>query len=164
MPYGAAVNRTRAEGPQLLVYYLLSMAGIVAWVFVFYRMLREPHWAAGAAGDWIRLLLVVAGGGLATLGFRRMSVEANFMMRPLREGQPTEDGVYGLVRFPVQGGVIVAFLAGALQSPLLAVILAYLAIVWWRWSIWADGLYERTYSTYAAYRMRVRHRFIPYIW
>jgi protein-S-isoprenylcysteine O-methyltransferase Ste14 len=158
------VSRIRPEDRQLISYYLLSMAGLVVWMVVFFRELGEPqHWATGAITA-IGLVLVLVGGGLTTLGFRRVSVEANFLMRPLQEGQPTQNGVYRLVRFPQQGGVLIAFTAGAAQSPLLAVILAYLAFVGWRWSLWADGVYERTYPTYAAYRARVRHRFIPYLW
>ena len=40
----------------------------------------------------------------------------------------------------------------------------FLALVWWRWSIWLDSLFSRSYPTYAAYRARVRHRFVPLIW
>ena len=87
MLYGARVSLRRLdhEGRQLLTYFLLLMVGIVAWNLVFFRTLHvPPPWATTPAGVTIRLLLVLAGGGLAALGCRRVSVEANFLMRPLQ--------------------------------------------------------------------------------
>jgi protein-S-isoprenylcysteine O-methyltransferase Ste14 len=156
-------HESDVRGP---LFGFLSVVGLVAWSFLFFRATAAGRASAQGGLEVLKLVLVVGGGGLAVLGWRGTSVgaTAGMPLRPLRDGVPTEDGAYRLVRFPTTGGVMIAFSAGLMVSLTLVVPFIYLVLVWWRWSIWLDSVLDRSYPTYAAYRARVRHRFIPLIW
>ena len=149
-----------------IVFLLLSLVGLAAFGWVFSVATAHGRGTARGMLEVLKLVLVVGGGGLFFLGWKGASVEATggILLRPLRDGVPTEDGAYRLVTFPTAGGLMIAFSAGLLVSLTLVVPFVFLALVWWRWSIWLDSSFDRSYPTYAAYRARVRRRFIPLIW
>ena len=160
------MRRQRNGDLRGVVFLLLSLVGLAVESWMFFAATAGGRGTASGLMEVVKLVLVVGGGGLFFLGWRGTSVEAaeGILLRPLRHGVPIEDGAYRLVRFPTAGGLMIAFSAGLLVSFTLLLPFIYLVLVWWRWSIYLDASLDRSYPTYAAYRARVRRRFIPLIW
>src|SRR5438445_9743678 len=86
-----------------------------------------PQWAiAGGRGaargipvEVLKIALVVGAGGLMVLGWRGMSLGMSEMFRPLRDGLPAENGACRLVRFPIFGGLIIAFSGTSVLTPVV---------------------------------------------
>jgi protein-S-isoprenylcysteine O-methyltransferase Ste14 len=139
---------------QSLVFGAIVACGFlgVGWP----EAVRSPMRIAGLALDAAGLALCVL--GVLALG-------RSFTPFPMpRGGGLRRRGIYGLVRHPIYGGVIVLALGWSLRrSPLVLVPTALLAIVFElksrREEVWLD---ER-YPEYADYRAATRHRFIPWV-
>ncbi len=135
--------------------------------------------AAGAAGllggGWpepARPWLWVAGGALglggvalALLGGAGLGSQLTPFPRPVATGELRQDGVYGLVRHPIYGGVLLILLGWSLVSSPLALVPFGLAVAFFeakrrREEAW---LLEQ-HPGYAAYCARVPRRFLPYLW
>jgi protein-S-isoprenylcysteine O-methyltransferase Ste14 len=123
-----------------------------------------PGWPESVAGA-----LAVAGGGIATMGVvlflaGMFSLGRSLTPFPKPKGQASmhEGGVYGFVRHPMYGGVILAVAGWSMvRTPLglaaAALLTAFLDLKSRREEVW---LVER-YPRYDVYRRRVRWRFVP---
>lgn len=85
--------------------------------------------------------------------------------RPVEGGSLRDGGLYGLVRHPIYGGALLLALAWSLATSWLALGPTLLLALLFdlksrREELW---LAER-HEGYAAYRERVRRRFIPWVW
>lgn len=117
---------------------------------------------------WLRItggLTFVAGVGLLLAGGAGLGRQLTPFPRPAPSGELRQDGVYGLVRHPIYGGVLLGLLAWALVTSPLA--LAPLAL--------AAGFFDAKrrreeewllaqFPGYAEYRERVPRSFLPYLW
>jgi len=112
------MRRERNRDLRGVVFALLSLVGLAVESWMFFAATAGGRETAGGLLEAAKLVLVVGGGGLFFLGWRGTSVEATagILLRPLRDGVPTEDGAYRLVRFPTAGGLMIAFSAGFLMS------------------------------------------------
>lgn len=136
-------------------------------IFVALAALLGPRWPRSARVTLRVLGAMVAVGGLPLVlsGLRRLGEQLTPYPRPAEGGSLKQDGVYGLVRHPIYGGILLLVLAWALiTSPLVlaptAVLVGLFEAKHRREELW---LTER-FPDYAAYRRRVRHRFIPFLW
>jgi protein-S-isoprenylcysteine O-methyltransferase Ste14 len=121
----------------------------------------RPPPAVGAAG----LALMVAGVVLCALGLRGLASHGSLTAfpRPLDVGRATERGVYGHARHPIYGGLLLAVAGLALLRPWAFVPGALLALLFWAKSEREEAWLLDRYPGYAAYRVRVRRRFVPYL-
>ena len=121
-----------------------------------------------SAGPWLAAAggaAALAGVGLLLAGGAGLGRQLTPFPRPAGEGALRRSGIYGRVRHPMYGGALLLLLGWALlSSPLallpLAVAAGFLEAKRRREEAW---LLQR-YQGYAAYRLLVRRRFIPYVW
>jgi protein-S-isoprenylcysteine O-methyltransferase Ste14 len=109
---------------------------------------------SGAAGLWLAV------SAIGTLG---KSVSP--FPKPPATAELKESGVYGLVRHPIYGGILLLSLAWSLAlSPWALIPTGALAIA----LVFKSRLEERwlidRHPAYTGYRGRVRRRFVPYLW
>lgn len=122
--------------------------------------------AAGRPWLWVVGGLVMAAGvGLLLVGGAGLGPQLTPFPRPVTAGELRQDGVYGLARHPIYGGVLLILLGWGLVSSPLALLPFVLGAGFFdakrrREEAW---LLER-YPDYAGYRTRVPRRFIPYLW
>lgn len=110
------------------------------------------------------IVVLICGVGQLLAGGAGLGRQLTPFPRPLETGELRQDGVYGYVRHPIYGGVLLVLLAWALISSPLALLPFALAAVFFdakrrREEMW---LLAR-YPGYAAYREHVRHSFIPFV-
>lgn len=141
---------------QVVIFAFALAAGLLGsrWPVVA----RPWLWAGGG-------LAAVAGAVLLFGGGVGLGKQLTPFPRPIPTGELHQDGIYGLVRHPIYGGVLLGLLAWALVSSPLALLPFVLAAAFFnakrsREEAW---LLEQ-YPNYAEYRERVRRRFIPFLW
>jgi protein-S-isoprenylcysteine O-methyltransferase Ste14 len=117
-------------------------------------------WLAASGG-----LFALAGAALLVGGGVGLGRQLTPFPRPVADGVLRQDGVYGLVRHPIYGGVLLLVLGWALISSPVALLPLGLA------TIFLDAKRRREeawlveqYPGYADYRLLVRRRFIPWLW
>ena len=112
----------------------------------------------------VAVALMGAGVVQASRGVRDLGARLTPLPHPGDDADLVETGIYGFVRHPIYGGLILLGLGWALfaASPLaLALALVLVPFFWLKSSIEERWLGER-FPTYAAYRRRTR-RFIAWI-
>jgi protein-S-isoprenylcysteine O-methyltransferase Ste14 len=132
--------------------------------------------AAGLFGpDWpgpARLPRLVAAGVLGAIGaalfatgILSLGQSLTPLPRPRRDAVLKQDGIYAAVRHPIYGGVmLIAFAWAFLMSPLALIPSLAVAIFFpLKASLEERWLTER-YPEYPAYVLRVRRRFVPFVW
>jgi protein-S-isoprenylcysteine O-methyltransferase Ste14 len=141
---------------QIALLLLLVAAGALGpqWPDALERPLLAAAFVVGIPGAVLFL-----GGAL------RLGAQLTPYPRPVPGGSLRDGGVYALVRHPIYGGVLLLALAWSLATSWLAlgptVLLAVLfALKSRREELWLAEHHEG----YAAYRERVRRRFIPWVW
>jgi protein-S-isoprenylcysteine O-methyltransferase Ste14 len=140
---------------QVVIFVVAAAAG---WL--------GPRWTP-PAGPWlwaVGAVLLVAGVALLLAGGAGLGRQLTPFPRPVDTGTLREDGVYGLVRHPIYGGVLLLLLGWALGSSPVALIPFALAVGFFeakrrREEIWLQARYDG----YAAYRERVTRRFVPFL-
>lgn len=125
--------------------------------------------AVGGTRPWATVAgAVVLGAGilLALLGMRGLGRSLTPLPHPRDGSVLVETGVYGLVRHPIYGGLVIAALGyGLLLQALVTavvgslVLLAFFTLKSTREEVWLGD----RYPGYAAYRARTR-RMLPYLY
>jgi protein-S-isoprenylcysteine O-methyltransferase Ste14 len=116
--------------------------------------------------------LVVAGialalAGLAIVFWARVALGGAFTMfpEPKQRDSPVSSGPYRYARHPMYGGLLLLLAGVGLARSLPAlVVVAALAVLWWRKSVEEERRLVRTFPGYDEYRRRTRHRFLPLSW
>jgi protein-S-isoprenylcysteine O-methyltransferase Ste14 len=129
--------------------------------------LASPRWPKSLqlAAVVIAIVLGAAGLVLAASAVRALGSSVSPFPRPPAASELTERGVYALVRHPIYGGIVLLSLAWSLAlGPLALIPTLVLAVV----LVFKSRLEERwlidRHPAYTAYRMRVRRRFVPFLW
>ena len=130
---------------------------------------------AGVAGptwpgdeSWLRrgvgLLIAIGGQFLFVPGLTALGPSLTPFPRPLDGARLRIDGVYGRVRHPIYGGLILlAFGWSVITSPVALALTVALVLVLEVKSRLEESMLEQRFPTYDAYRKRVRWRFIPLV-
>lgn len=119
---------------------------------------RSPLGAAGA-------VLLLIGVGFLIGGARSLGSALTPLPRPRETGSLRDGGLYGLVRHPIYGAVMLIALGASLRgSPLALIPTVFLALLLFGKSIREERWLTERYPAYPAYRERVRRRFLPFIW
>jgi protein-S-isoprenylcysteine O-methyltransferase Ste14 len=83
---------------------------------------------------------------------------------PRADAELVRSGPFRLVRHPTYGGALLVFAGISLAHGLLGLVgTAALALVWWRKSELEERVLTARFPEYAAYRRRVRGRFLPWL-
>jgi protein-S-isoprenylcysteine O-methyltransferase Ste14 len=126
-----------------------------------------PRWPEGSA-PWrlgIAALTAVAAIPLMAGGFRGLGAQLTPFPKPVEGGELRQHGVYGLVRHPIYGGVLLLCVAGALvASPLAFLPTVLLALLFEGKRRREEAWLVERYPGYEDYRRRVRRSFIPFVW
>ncbi|NND04326.1 MAG: isoprenylcysteine carboxylmethyltransferase family protein [Acidimicrobiia bacterium] len=111
------------------------------------------------------LALFVLGQGMALAAALKMREYISAHPAPAPGASLLSDGVYGIVRHPMYGGVFFMALAVAVfDRNLVALLLtAALAFLFYGKSTYEESLLEETFLGYSEYQQRVRRRFIPWV-
>lgn len=149
----------RGGGWVALQVVIFALAATVGWLGMPWPSTARP-WLWGVGGVVLCagiVLLLVGGAGLGT--------QLTPFPRPVDTGALREDGIYGHVRHPIYGGVLLLILGWSLISSPLALVPFALAAGFFdakrrREEVW---LLAR-YPDYAPYRERVPRRFVPFVW
>lgn len=111
------------------------------------------------------ILVAVGGAALLAGGIGSLGNAFTPFPRPVSGASLRDRGLYAHVRHPIYGGVLLLGLGWALwSSPIALVALGCLAAVFEGKRRREEAWLVRTYPGYAAYRGRVRRRFIPFLW
>ena len=146
----------RGEGWVVLQFVLFVAIGVAAGF-------AEP-WPADVAPTLRALgtLALAAGFLFLAMAFRTLGVSTTAFPKPVEHGELRTDGIYGLARHPIYGGVILlAFGWSLLRGPIALVPTAALVALFVLKSMREEAFLVERYPGYAAYRERVRKRFIP---
>ncbi len=150
----------RGEGWVLLQAILLALAFIAGLAG-----LATPWW-----GDPIRLgtalagIVLIAGGALlAVRGMRDLGGNLTPLPHPTADARLVEDGIYGRVRHPIYGGIMLGAAGwGLLTASLPALVMALVLVGFFGLkSRLEESWLEARFPGYATYRTRTR-RFIPW--
>lgn len=138
---------------QLFLVALIALAGLPA------SSVTGP---TGTVLLVVGSVLIVAGGVMAVLGMQALGRSFTPNPRPLDTGQLVESGIYGSVRHPMYGGVVLGAVGwGCLNGSLVAILLsAILLVVFYLKSVREEAWLVDHYAGYADYRRRTR-RFYP---
>ena len=123
----------------------------------------SPGWRR--AGRIVGLPLALTGVGLARAGFRNLGTNLTPLPHPKDDATLVQDGVYGVVRHPIYGGVILGTLgAGLLTGNRTRTLLGLVFLAFF----YAKARKEEAWLTeklpaYPAYRRAVK-KLIPYVY
>jgi protein-S-isoprenylcysteine O-methyltransferase Ste14 len=140
---------------------------VLAFLGVVLAVLLGPRWVppqalavVGAFAAAIGVTLVMS----ALLSLQQAGALSAFP-RPLEgERQPLMQGPYSLSRHPTYGGLLLVTAAVCCWFPFALVPLIGLAAIFRLKSELEERWLLERYRGYAAYRKRVRHRLVPYVW
>jgi protein-S-isoprenylcysteine O-methyltransferase Ste14 len=149
----------RGEG--WVVLQLLLFVAVIGAGFL------TPLWSgpARAAGAIAGLALIIFGVGLVTAGILGLRQQLTAYPRPVPGGRLIEDGVFGLVRHPMYGGLVIAALGWGLvmASPMALAGALVLGVFFDLKSRREETWLAEQFAGYAAYRRRTR-RLIPWLY
>jgi protein-S-isoprenylcysteine O-methyltransferase Ste14 len=135
-------------------------------LLVLAGLLADDAWAGSLAalGTLAAAALLLAGALLVGRGFVDLGRNLTAVPRPRQDASLVESGIYGRVRHPLYGGIIMGSFGYALLTrSLLALLLAGLvAVFFWLKSQREEAWLRSHYPTYDAYAGRTR-RFIPWL-
>ncbi|MFM7719201.1 MAG: methyltransferase family protein [Actinomycetota bacterium] len=146
----------RGEGYVLGQFLLVVAVAVVAALV--------PRWPAGLAGALrvVGLASVTAGFGLFALAVRDLGTSLTAYPRPGEGAALRTGGIYARVRHPIYGGLALLAVGWSfVRGPLALVPTAALVALLVAKSIREEAFLVERYPDYAAYRERVRRRFIP---
>jgi protein-S-isoprenylcysteine O-methyltransferase Ste14 len=149
----------RGGGWVALQVVVFALAAGVGWLGMPWPAPAKP-WLWGVGG-----VVLVAGIALLLVGGAGLGTQLTPFPRPVDTGALREDGIYGHVRHPIYGGVLLLILGWALVSSPLALVPFALAAGFFdakrrREEVWLLARYPE----YATYREQVPRRFVPFVW
>lgn len=161
---GAARSRLPSLGRRGEGWVALQVAFLAAAVVAGVLGTNWPP----AASPWLAaagVLAAVGGAALLVGGGAGLGRQLTPFPKPVADGALRQHGVYRFVRHPMYGGALLVMLGWALVSSPLALLPLGLAAAFLdakrrREEAW---LLEQ-HPGYAAYRERVRHCFVPFVW
>ena len=112
------------------------------------------------------IALAVAAAGILLIGsaYRAMGRSFTAFPRPRASGELVSSGPFRFVRHPTYGGGLLLFSGVSLAVGLAGLIgAAALLVLWWRKAVLEERLLMERFPDYAAYRRRVRRRFLPWL-
>ena len=126
-----------------------------------------PLWSGPArvVGAIAGLALIPFGVGLVTAGILGLRRQLTAYPRPMPGGRLIDDGVFGLVRHPMYGGLVIAALGWslAMASPLALAGAVVVGVFFDLKSRREEAWLGEQFAGYAAYRRRTR-RLIPWLY
>lgn len=125
-----------------------------------------PHVEAGSlVRRIVGAALALGGAVLAAVAIASHPASLSATPAPVRGRPLVDDGVYGLVRHPIYGGVVVACLGLSIFTgrPLALIGTVVLAAFFVRKAAHEESMLRRAYPEYAAYAARVTRRLVPWI-
>jgi protein-S-isoprenylcysteine O-methyltransferase Ste14 len=149
----------RGGGWVALQVVLFAVAAVAGWLGMRWPSPARPWlWVAG-------IVALVSGVGLLLAGGAGLGKQLTPFPRPIDTGVLRQDGIYGLVRHPIYGGVLVLLLGWALISSPVALVPFLLAAGFFdakrrREEVWLVA----KYPDYTAYAERVPRSFVPFVW
>lgn len=159
--YDNGVPRLPSLGPrgegwllaQAALFALVILAGVPGGAWSGSLRVATTVLAAG---------LALAGAGLTVAGVRRLGPNFTPLPHPIDEGTLVQHGIYGHVRHPIYGGLILQASAWACfsASPLAFLATALLLLFFEAKSRREEAWLSSRHAEYAAYRTRT-HRFFP---
>lgn len=149
----------RGEGWVLVQGIVFVLAGAAGWTL-------QPDWSGtvALATAAIGAASIVVGAIVALRAGRDLGRGATALPMPSDRAALVESGVYGIVRHPTYGGVILVALGWALVRASLSALALTALLAGWLFlkSAREESWLEGRYPGYAAYRDRTG-RFIPKI-
>ncbi len=140
-------------------------------VSLFAAVLATAVWGTGWARSWrapslvAGVILLLAGAALVLAGARSLGSALTPLPYPREDATLRDDGVYGSVRHPIYGGLMLISLGVSLcSSPLALVPAALLVLVLVGKSRREERWLTDRFRAYVPYRERVPHRFLPIVW
>jgi protein-S-isoprenylcysteine O-methyltransferase Ste14 len=156
------------KGPQLPPLGHRGEGWVAAQVVLFSLVVvveaRGPAWPQSVA-----VVLFMAGVALITLGIV-LFLAGTFALgrsltpfpKPKEKASLNEGGVYGLVRHPIYGGVILAIAGWSLAKSPAGLVMTVAAVLFLELkSRREEAWLVAQYAGYAEYRQRVRWKFFP---
>jgi protein-S-isoprenylcysteine O-methyltransferase Ste14 len=140
---------------QFVLIALVALAGLLGprWPSASRTSLEVVGAALGAAG----IVMLVA-------GIRHLGNSLTPLPRPRADASLRQDGIYGMVRHPIYGGISLLGLGWSLaRSPLALAACLPLAAFFDLKSRREEAWLSERYANYAAYRARVRRRLVPWL-
>ncbi len=121
------------------------------------------------SGSWVRWinggLLIALGVWAALAAARSLGRAFTAMPEPVVGAELVEAGLYGYVRHPIYGAVLlIVFGASILLASLVGAAMSLsLAVFFWMKSGYEERQLRIAYPKYSAYRRRVTKRFFPFL-
>ncbi len=148
----------RGEGWVALQTVLLSLTGLAGFL--------GPVWAGEIRLVSVALGTILMAGGLilVVLGIRDLGEALTPLPYPRDDAELVQTGVYGLVRHPIYGGLVIGSVGWGLltASPAVLVMAAALLVFFESKSRREEAWLEERFPEYAAYRARTP-RLIPWL-
>jgi protein-S-isoprenylcysteine O-methyltransferase Ste14 len=157
-------DRVPALGPRGEGWVVLQSAALLA---AGVAGVMGPDWPSdvGAPLRVGGLVVAAAGGVLGAAGIAHLGDALTPFPRPVDDAELRQDGMFGVVRHPIYGGLLLVALGWSLlTSPLALAPTAALAAVFEAKRRREERWLSERHPTYAAYARRVRRRFIPFVW
>jgi protein-S-isoprenylcysteine O-methyltransferase Ste14 len=123
-----------------------------------------PRWPASVAAMLFvaGVAILVLGIALFLAGILALGRSLTPFPKPRQQGSLNESGVYGLVRHPIYGGVILALAGWSLaRTPVGLAMTAVAALFFELKSRREEAWLVARYGEYERYRQRVRWKFVP---
>ena len=142
------------------------------WVLAQFAVLAAIAVAVALWGDSpaplttvIAVVLFVAGQAMAVAAALQMKNFISAHPAPAPGATLLSSGIYGLVRHPMYGGVLLMAAAFATfdRNPIAGLLVVLLGLVFIGKSSYEEGLLSDAFLGYPAYRDRVGRRFIPFV-
>ncbi len=158
------MSRLPALGPRGEGWVIIQ---VVLFVAIAWAGTQGPAWDGDvrSATTVLGIVLVVGGGAMAVLGVRALGSSLTPMPYPRDEARLVETGIYGLVRHPIYGGIVVVGAGwGLATASLLALALAAVLLVFFTLKSQREEAWLASrFPGYEAYRARMK-RLIPFLY
>jgi protein-S-isoprenylcysteine O-methyltransferase Ste14 len=161
MPTGSRLPELGRRGEGWVVLQLLLGMAIAGCGFV------DVYWPGSVESFFgvLGLLIAVTGVLLFVLGGLALGSSFTPLPRPRARTRLRQGGIFGLVRHPVYGGVILIGLGWSLaDAPLGLVPTALLAVLFDLKARREEAWLIECFPEYEAYRARTPRRFVPWLY